>query len=308
MHRNAVGAANLQITSTGPRPVMLSVSQQEHMRTAALITACFLFIAGCGNDSNSSNRAIPNAPPQGPRVAFTADDGRQLTFSDLNDAEGAFEYRVVDQDQIPAEANSLHQKARQLGASGDYDGAIKTLVEAQSLAPGWPYPTYDMAFTYLLMKNFDKARQFYRRTVEMSPRGFFTAITALDALDRESKGDLPQGTYSAYMALEWISDPAQKAKIVQQMTETFPTFAPVWKEYALQCDSTEDKLAAIEKGLAANPDAETKGMLIINKALAINENGDAEAAKNILGNLALDPDTTFANEHLAKQTLSFIAK
>ena len=192
------------------------------MRTAALITACFLFIAGCGNDSNSSNRAIPNAPPQGPRVAFTADDGRQLTFSDLNDAEGAFEYRVVDQDQIPAEANSLHQKARQLGASGDYDGAIKTLVEAQSLAPGWPYPTYDMAFTYLLMKNFDKARQFYRRTVEMSPRGFFTAITALDALDRESKGDLPQGTYSAYMALEWISDPAQKLSLIHISEPTRP--------------------------------------------------------------------------------------
>lgn len=284
------------------------MSQREQVKTSALIAACFLVIAGCGTDADMANTAPPSAATGKSRVVFSGDDGRQLTFSDLKNAEGTFEYTIVGQEQIPAEANSLHRMARQLGASGDYEAAIKALTEAQTLAPDWPYPTYDMAFTYLLMDDFDKAREHYRKTVDMSPRGFFTAITALDALEREATGDLPQGTYAAYMALEWISDPGQKARIVQQMTEELPDFAPVWKEYALQCDSTEDKLAGIEQGLAANPDAETKGMLLISKALSINENGDADTAKTILGNLALDPDTTFANEHLAKQALAFVAK
>ena len=76
----------------------------------------------------------------------------------------------------------------------------------------------------------------------------------------------------------------------------------------MQCEDPAETLAAIEKGLAAKPDRETQGILLINKALALNEQGEADTAKSILGNLALNPETTFGNEHLAKQTLAFIAQ
>ncbi|MDB5335296.1 MAG: hypothetical protein JWN70_915 [Planctomycetaceae bacterium] len=273
------------------------------MRRQTLIITCLVsFAAGC-NDKESRNAAKPEA-----RVVFRSVDGRELTLADLAGAEGTFEYEIRDAVQIPAEAESLHQKARRLGASGDYDAAINALIDAQSLAPQWPYPFYDMAFTSLLKKDFAQAREDYRRTVDLAPRGFFTAITACDALDREAKGELPEGTYAAFVALEWLSDSAEKRRVISQLTVKLPTFAPVWKEHALLCDGIADKRAAIEKGLAANPDRETKGILLINKALALNEQGDVEIAKTILGNLALDPNTTFANEHLAKQTLAFIVK
>ena len=194
---------------------------------------------------------------------------------------------------IPEEANKLHQQARQFGASGEYEKAIAALTQAQSLAPDWPYPPYDMAFTYLLMNDMEKAREFYEKTVELSPRGFFTALTALDTLNREASGEFPEGTYAAYMSLEWTQDPQQKSDIVNAFMERLPQFAPAWKEYALQCDNLPDKLEAIEKGLAAQPDLETKGMLLINKALALSQQGDQAAAKEILGNLALDPNSSF---------------
>lgn len=267
-----------------------------------LITCVATIFVGCNNETGTSTQRDES------RVVFRSEDGRELTVADLSDATGTFEYEIVDAGSIPLEANVLHQKARQLGASGDYEAAIRTLAKAQALAPDWPYPTYDMAFTYLLMKDFAKARENYRKTVEMSPRGFFTAITALDALDREANGDLPEGTYATYMTLEWSSDPAQKANAVSLMVEKFPTFAPIWGEFASQCDDTAKKLEAIDKGLAASPDRETEGMLLINKALILHEQGDAGTAKSILGNLVLNPDTTFANEHLARQTLAMIAQ
>ena len=158
------------------------------------------------------------------------------------------------------------------------------------------------------MKDFTKARECYEKTVQMSPRGFFTALTALDTLNREANGELPNGTYAAYVALEWMADPKERAEAVTAMVERVPTFAPAWKEYALQCEDLSESLAAIEKGLAAKPDAETKGMLLINKALTLNDHGDNEAAVQILGSLALDPDTTFSNEHLAKQMLATITQ
>jgi tetratricopeptide (TPR) repeat protein len=274
------------------------------METQNYIIVCLIAAAvGCSKET-----ATTTTPTDSPRIVFRSEDGRELTEDDLTNATGTFEYKIVDGDQIPAEANALHQEARRLGAAGDYEAAIKALSEAQALAPDWPYPTYDKAFTYLLMKDYDKARENYRQTVTLSPRGFFTAITALDALDREAVGDLPEGTYAAYMALEWLSDPEQKASVVSQMVERFPAFAPAWKEFALQCDDPTEKLSAIERGLAANPDRETKGILLINKALTLNEQDDTETAKSILGNLALDPETTFSNEHLAKQMLAMITR
>jgi hypothetical protein len=165
-----------------------------------------------------------------------------------------------------------------------------------------------MAFTYLLMKDSENARKYYRKTIELAPRGFFTALTALDALDREAKGDLPAGTYLAYLSLEWMDDRGKKADAVRQLVKRVPGFAPAWKEQAMQADADADKLAAIEKGLAANPDGETKGILLINKALIMDRSGDHKGAVRLLGELSLDPASTYAAEHLAKVTLANIAK
>lgn len=229
-------------------------------------------------------------------------------MADLGGLQGTFQYEILGKSDVPAEAESLHRQARQAGSEGDYQRAITLLEQAASLAPAWPYPIYDMAFTYLLMKDAENARSYYQKTIELSPRGFFTAITALDALDREVNGDLPAGTYLAYLSLEWMDEPESKADVVRQLTERIPNFAPAWKEQAVLAEEDTAKLAAIEKGLAASPDGETKGILLINKALIMNRSGEHEEAVQLLGDLALDPDSTYATEHLAKVTLVSVAK
>lgn len=112
----------------------------------------------------------------------------------------------------------------------------------------------------------------------------------------------------AYLSLEWMDDPGKKAETVSQLIKRVPSFAPAWKEQAMQADVDAEKLAAIEKGLAANPDGETKGILLINKALIMDRGGDHEGAVRLLGELALDPASTYATEHLAKVTLANVAK
>jgi len=240
-------------------------------------------------------------------VIFRAADGRTLTRADLRGLTGTFRYEILGKSNVPAEAESLHEQVRQAGEVGDYKKAITLLEQASSLAPAWPYPVYDMAFTYLLMKDPENARKNYRKTVELSPRGFFTAITALDTLDREAKGDLPAGTYLAYLSLEWMDDAGKKADVVRRSVQRVQGFAPAWKELAIQADTDAERLAAIEKGLAANPDAETKGTLLINKALVLDRSGDHDGAVRLLGELALDPASTYATEHLAKVTLANVA-
>ena len=104
-------------------------------------------------------------------IVFYAADGRTLTMEDLRGLNGAFRYEILGHSDVPAEADVLHQQARQAGGEGDYKKAISLLERVSNLAPQWPYPVYDMAFTYLLLKDAENARKYYRKTVELAPAG-----------------------------------------------------------------------------------------------------------------------------------------
>jgi len=91
-------------------------------------------------------------PKESSVIIFRGADGRTLTMDDLRGVSGTFRYEIVGDFKVPAEAESLHNQARQVGGSGDYPRAITLLEQARKLAPQWPYPVYDMAFTYLFMR------------------------------------------------------------------------------------------------------------------------------------------------------------
>jgi tetratricopeptide (TPR) repeat protein len=272
------------------------------MRKILLMNCLLASLALCSNGQHGET------PGQSAVIIFRGADGRALTMDDLRGLSGTFQYEIVGHFNVPTAAESLHDQARQAGELGDYKTAITLLEQAHNLAPQWPYPVYDMAFTYLLMKETENARTYYRKTVELSPRGFFEAITAADALDREQKGELPTGTYLKYLSLEWTADRGKKTKIVHQLVTEAPGFAPGWKEIATLSKNDDERLAAIERGLAAHPDRETKGIMQINEALILHRKGDREGAIRLLGELALDPASTYATEHMAKVSLANLVK
>ena len=55
---------------------------------------------------------------EGGTVIFRAADGRTLTLEELRDVTGTFRYEIIGNTNVPAEAESLHKKARQAGWSG----------------------------------------------------------------------------------------------------------------------------------------------------------------------------------------------
>lgn len=205
---------------------------------------------------------------------------------------------------MPLKAQQLHAEARQAGSSGDYDKALDLLGRAGELAPDWPYPVYDAAFTNLLKGDHKEALRLYERVVEMAPRGFFMALTAVDCLRRESRGELPRGSYERLLMLEHLEDRSLKQAALKSMLDESPEFPAAWKELAHVLEDDESRLSAIEKGLSHRPDPETAGYLLFNKALILNQQGLHNEARRILGELALDPRTPLDIQEMAKVTLA----
>lgn len=242
------------------------------------------------------------------KIIFKDSSGHILQEADLANVTGQVNYEMPGKKNVSPEASTLHQEARALGQAGKYDLSISKLQQAITLEPDWAYPVYDLAYTYLLKGDFSNALEYYRKTNALSPQGFFTAKTALYALEGEERGIFPKGIYLAYLQIEWANDATQKLEIATAITEKVPDFAPAWKELACLQKNDAAREKAIEQGLSRNPDADTKGILLINKAILLNNQGKKEAAIQLLGNLIFSPDTTVGNVALAKFTLKSVTE
>ena len=235
-------------------------------------------------------------------LVFRDAAGRELTVGDLMGYTGQARWEVIGTEGVSPEARRLHKEARAAGGRGDYSLALDLLDQARDLAPHWPGPVYDAAFTYLLIDEPRMAEELYRRVDKMAPRGYFACKSSLDTLGRERAGELPPGFARAYATVEWMSPP-EKRRTLTSIVERHPGFALAWKDLATLLEDDASRLNAIEQGLRGRPDAETRGILLVNKASILARRGDRDQAVAILGELALSPDSTLATEHLAKVTL-----
>ena len=245
---------------------------------------------------------------QADRLLFTDAAGRTLTTRDLEDATGRVQWAVIGGDSVPAEARQSHEKARIAGTKGDYRRALELLERARAHAPGWPQPVYDAAVTHLLQGHAVTAEELYAEVDRLAPRGFFTCKTTLDCLRRERIGALPAGFSRAFVTLEWLDDRPKKKAILEDIVQRYPAFPPAWKELAPLVEDPDARWRAITKGLEGSPDGETRGVLLINKAVILLWRGKRQEAVRILGELALDPGSTLAGETLAKATLARVTR
>jgi tetratricopeptide (TPR) repeat protein len=245
----------------------------------------------------------PVAERTAERMVFRDATGRELTAQDLEGYTGRVRWEVIGAYDVPPQARQFHQEAREAGGRGDYARALDLLDQAWDLAPRWPYPAYDAAFTYLLLDEPGKAEELYEHVDRMAPRGYFTCKASLDTLRRERAGELFPGFAKTYAATEWM-DPRERKRLLAGITTKFPGFALAWKDLSPLLDADPDRLHAIGQGLRGRPDAETRGILLINQADILARRGDRDMAVAVLGELALSPDSTLATEHLAKATLA----
>jgi tetratricopeptide (TPR) repeat protein len=242
------------------------------------------------------------------RLVFRDAHGRELTFKDLAGVTGHIDWSIVGSEKVPQRARELHELGRRAGEVGDYDKALVLFKQARQEAPQWPFPAYDSAYTSLLKGDLDQAERDYAVVEKLSPRGFFTAKAEMDCIQRERAREFVPGTCRLYVMVVEMTDPSEKHAALERLLRESPSLATAWREFALLLQEDDAKLTAIEKGLSCRPDGDTQGILLINKALILDRQKKHDEAIRILGELALDPQSTLMTEQLAKASLANLLK
>ena len=243
-----------------------------------------------------------------PRIVFTTEDGQEVSPENLTTIDGKFHYQLVSDQEIPAEAQDYHRKGRVAGQDQKFDRALELFAQAHELAPDWPFPVYDTAFTYLLKKDSAAAAEQYEKVDRMAPWGFFTARTAADSLRREREGIIKAGAYLDLVMLEAEPPSEEKFKALVELIRESPAFPAAWSELATGLEAPDDRMQAIEQGLQHDPDSQILETLNLSKAIVLSGQGQEDSAIEILEGLVGNPDTTLGNLAVAQVVLAGIKK
>ena len=158
----------------------------------------------------------------GARLVFRDAAGRELTTDDLKGVSGKVRWEVIGAGAVPAEASRLHTEAREAGGRGDYPRALNLLEQAHRLAPDWPYPVYDTAFTYLLQGDCDEGRGVLRGGRSHSAARLFHCQDVTRLPPARARRRSVSGFCKAFASLEWMDDKAKKTALLEGIVEKVP--------------------------------------------------------------------------------------
>ncbi len=202
-------------------------------------------------------------------------------------------------------AVQLHQQGRASGEAGNFQEALALFQQARELAPQWPFPLYDTAYTYLLMGDAAKALAVFEQVDKLEPQGFAETKRLVECLRREKAGRIPKGTYRKFLDVMRSRSPEELERKLRALTKAAPGFYPAWRElipFGKDLDE-QDKLLA--RALSLEPDAQSKGELLVYKATLLRRRGKELEARALLQSLVDDPKSLPSTVTEAREALTF---
>ncbi|HVG57747.1 MAG TPA: hypothetical protein VNA24_04285 [Hyalangium sp.] len=195
------------------------------------------------------------------------------------------------QPSIPERARHLHAQGRKHGEAGEFELALRYFHEAEKAAPSWPLPLYDMGLTFLYIKADDRALETFTKLDAVAPQGLPGSKRMLDSLRREKDGRVPAGTLREFLQIKQLKNLQDVRRRMKELTQKAPGFVPAWQELAMAEEKPEEAEKLIAKALSLEPDADSRGMLLVAKATLMWRRGEADAARKLLREILADPTT-----------------
>lgn len=247
----------------------------------------------------------PGGQTHGDKIVYQGKDGAALTLEELELFALQAQSMVPTYElNVPGEARDFYKQGQIAGTNQKYQEAVNLFIESSLKARHWPAPVYGAAWAYLLQGKMEESISAYEAIDnDLAPRGYKNTKMALDTLKRESEGKVPPATYMRYELKMANEAPAGKIKALRQILDEAPAFPGAWNTLSTLLKDPAEQLDAIEQGLSHDPDAETRGQLLVNKAILLFDKGQKEEAINLAGALAADPTVPLRTEFMAKLSL-----
>ena len=97
-----------------------------------------------------------------------------------------------------------------------------------------------------------------------------------------------------------MEDRSERRAKLEELVKRAPSLAPAWNDLAVLRQDSQDRMTAVEAGLAARPDAETRGLLLLHKADLLVNLGETSEADSIRTFLITDPSSTSQTRAIAR--------
>jgi tetratricopeptide (TPR) repeat protein len=202
-------------------------------------------------------------------------DGATFEVEEVRPAKGLHVQFVFERNRItlrPAVVGA--ERGERLGQAGQYDEALAALEEAAAADPFDPHARYLGAFTLLHLGRYAEAADRYREVEELAPGWFHCRADAWLA-DRLAAGQFDQADFLALAALDDGPEaPKEKVALADRLVARRPDLpgAHLHRAKALARSGREaDARAALEAGLAADPDPDVRTRLLAELAVLSDE-------------------------------------
>lgn len=139
-------------------------------------------------------------------LIFKDKKGNIISEAEFVKGDDNYDFEFCGSFEHNPEADKLHQMGRMNGQTGNFDEAIKCFKQAHEIQPEWPYPIYDMAFSYCYKGEFDTALKLFKQVDRLVPKGYFDSKEAIYSLEGEKTGIFPTGIFMYYMQLKLYPD------------------------------------------------------------------------------------------------------
>ncbi len=255
------------------------ILKQSPNHLGSLIGLCHTHIYLSVYSKLTSSQAHENCQPLVTKaLEINANNGEVLTtqailLNDLGQFEEAEQLFKRAAKVAPNYAMGHYFRSKFLRQTGQYSQALKASKSAFSLDPLSPIIIRGLAYSYLNMRQVEKARSYYQRALIIEPHYSHRAIEELDFL--------PLNTKRAQAFIQWLStEPSNIANHrVYQLTQ-----ALVWLSLG-DVEKAQNLITNI------NQDEVNPGFLFYSQsALAMAKGKHEQALKKLTARLELAPD------------------
>ncbi len=140
---------------------------------------------------------------------------------------------------------------------------------------------------------------------EREPQGFAETKRRVECLRREKAGRIPQGTYREFIDVMDSPSPKELERKLEALTKAAPGFYPAWRELIPFGKTLDEQDKRLAQALSLEPDAESKGELLVDKSNLLRRRGKEQEARALLQSLVEDPQSLPSTVTDAKQALTF---